>query len=51
VEAALAAGLTAAGIDPSIAISATLVFRLMTFWIPTIPGWFSFQNLQRTGDL
>ncbi len=51
VEAAVAAGLTAAGIDPGIAISATLAFRLMTFWIPTIPGWFSFRNLQRTGDL
>ena len=51
VEAALAAGLTAAGIDPGIAISATLVFRLMTFWFPTIPGWFAFRNLQRTGDL
>jgi len=51
VEAALAAGLTAAGIDPGIAISATLVFRLITFWIPTIPGWFAFQNLQRTGNL
>jgi len=51
VEAALAAGLTAAGIDPGIAISATLAFRLMTFWVPTIPGWFSFRNLQRTGDL
>lgn len=51
VEAALAAGLTAAGIDPGIAISATLIFRLMTFWIPTIPGWFALQNLQRTGNL
>jgi uncharacterized membrane protein YbhN (UPF0104 family) len=51
VEAALAAGLTAAGIDPGIAISATLVFRLMTFWIPTIPGWFALRNLQRTGNL
>jgi uncharacterized protein (TIRG00374 family) len=51
VEAALAAGLTAAGIDAGIAISATLLFRLMTFWIPTIPGWFALQNLQRTGDL
>ncbi len=51
VEAALAAGLTAAGIDAGIAISATLIFRLMTFWIPTIPGWFALQNLQRTGDL
>jgi uncharacterized membrane protein YbhN (UPF0104 family) len=51
VEAAMAAGLTAAGIDPGIAISATLVFRLLTFWLPTIPGWLAFRNLQRTGDL
>ena len=51
VEAAMAAGLTAAGIDPGIAISATLIFRLITFWIPTIPGWLALRNLQRTGDL
>jgi uncharacterized protein (TIRG00374 family) len=51
VEAALAAGLTAAGIDPGIAISATLIFRLLTFWLPTLPGWLSLRNLQRTGDL
>jgi uncharacterized protein (TIRG00374 family) len=51
VEAAMAAGLTAAGIDPGIAISATLVFRLLTFWLPTIPGWLALRNLQRTGDL
>lgn len=51
VEAAMAAGLTAAGIDPGIAISATLIFRLLTFWLPTIPGWLALRNLQRTGDL
>ena len=51
VEAAMAAGLTAAGIDPGIAISATLIFRLLTFWLPTLPGWLAFRNLQRTGDL
>ena len=51
VEAAIAAGLTATGIDAGVAISATLVFRLWTFWVPTIPGWLAFQNLQRTGDL
>jgi uncharacterized protein (TIRG00374 family) len=51
VEAAIAAGLTAAGIDAGVAVSATLVFRLLTFWFPTIPGWLAFQNLQRTADL
>ncbi len=51
VEAAIAAGLTASGIDAGVAVSATLVFRLWTFWIPTIPGWFAFQRLQKSGDL
>ena len=51
VEAAMAAGLTAAGIDPGVAISATLTFRLLTFWLPTLPGWLALRNLQRTGDL
>lgn len=51
VEAALAAGLTAAGLDADIAVSSTLMFRILTFWMPTIPGWLAFQNLQRTGDL
>ena len=51
VEAAIAAGLTASGIDAGVAVSATLLFRLLTFWFPTIPGWIAFRNLQRTGDL
>ena len=46
VEAALAAGLTAAGTDAGTAISAVLLFRLVTFWLPTIPGWFAFRFLQ-----
>ena len=51
VEAALAAGLTTAGIDAGVAVSATLLFRFWTFWFPTVPGWLAFNNLQRTGDL
>ena len=51
VEAALAAGLTAAGIQGEIAVSATLLFRLGTFWLPTIPGWIAFGRLQKAGDL
>lgn len=51
VEAAVAAGLTAAGIDGGIAISATLLFRVLTFWIPTIPGWLAFNSLQASEDL
>lgn len=51
VEAAIAAGLTTAGIDAGAAVSATLLFRLWTFWFPIIPGWLSFNSLQRSGDL
>lgn len=51
VEAALAAGLTAAGLDGGIAVSSVLLFRLITFWAPTIPGYWSFTMLQRKGAL
>lgn len=45
VEAALAAALTAAGMDSALAVSAVLLFRLLTFWLPTVPGWLAFQDL------
>ena len=51
IEAAMAAGLTATGIQGEIAVSATLLFRLFTFWLPTIPGWLAFNRLQKSGDL
>lgn len=51
VEAAYVAGLTVAGIDSSVAVSATLLFRLLTFWIPTVPGYWSFNWLQKVGAL
>ncbi len=34
VEAALTAGLTAAGVPGGVAVSAVLLFRLITFWLP-----------------
>ena len=45
VEAILSAALAAAGLDVSTAISATLLFRLVTFWLPVIPGWLAFRYL------
>ncbi|MGV1003511.1 MAG: lysylphosphatidylglycerol synthase transmembrane domain-containing protein [Candidatus Nanopelagicales bacterium] len=45
VEAALAAGLTAAGMESGVAVSAVLLFRLLTFWLPIFPGWLSFRSL------
>lgn len=47
VEAALAAGLTAAGLDGGLAVSAVLMFRLLTFWLPTIPGWLALNSMQK----
>ena len=51
VEAALAAGLTAGGLDGGIAVSAVLLYRLVTFWLPTIPGYWSFNWLTKKGAL
>jgi uncharacterized protein (TIRG00374 family) len=51
VEAAIAAGLTAAGMNSALAVSATLLFRFVTFWLPTVPGWFSFRDLTNRGLL
>jgi uncharacterized membrane protein YbhN (UPF0104 family) len=47
VEAALVAGLVAAGLHYDVALSATLLFRVFTFWLPVFPGWVSFRSLQR----
>jgi uncharacterized membrane protein YbhN (UPF0104 family) len=51
VEAALTAGLTAAGVHGGIAVSAVLLFRLLTFWLPVPVGWVAFNYLERRHDL
>jgi glycosyltransferase 2 family protein len=47
VEAALTAGLTAAGIPGAVAASAVLLFRLLTFWLPVPFGWGAMKYLER----
>ncbi|MEV6319063.1 lysylphosphatidylglycerol synthase domain-containing protein, partial [Streptomyces sp. NPDC051776] len=47
VEATLTFGLIAAGLPKEIATPAVLLFRLMTFWLPVLPGWLSFTHLTR----
>ncbi|MCJ1678019.1 flippase-like domain-containing protein [Streptomyces sp. APSN-46.1] len=47
VETTLTLGLIAAGLEREVAISAVLLFRLMTFWLPVLPGWISFNFLTR----
>ncbi len=51
VEVALTATLAAAGAPASVAAPAVLLFRLATFWLPILPGWFCWVRLQRAGAL
>ena len=51
VEAALTAGLTAAGVPGAVAVSAVLLFRLLTFWLPVPLGWTALNFLERKHDL
>jgi uncharacterized membrane protein YbhN (UPF0104 family) len=47
VEAALTAGLTAAGLPGAVAVSSVLLFRLLTFWLPVPFGWAALSFLER----
>ncbi|MGW0595115.1 lysylphosphatidylglycerol synthase transmembrane domain-containing protein [Streptosporangium sp. NPDC002607] len=47
VELSLSVGLTLSGLSGEVATSAVLLFRLLTFWLPVLPGWASFAHLQR----
>lgn len=47
VEAALTGGLVVAGVPYSIALSTSLIYRLLTFWGPVPIGWFSLRYLQK----
>jgi uncharacterized protein (TIRG00374 family) len=47
VEAALSAGLTAAGLPGAVAVSAVLFYRVLTFWLPVPIGWVALKYLER----
>jgi undecaprenyl-diphosphatase len=49
MEAALVAGLTAVGVAHGPAIAGVLTFRLVTYWLPILPGWWAFHSLQKRG--
>jgi len=51
VEAALVAGLTAAGVDASLAVAGVLTFRLLTYWLPIPLGYAALRTLRREGLL
>jgi uncharacterized membrane protein YbhN (UPF0104 family) len=51
VEGALTAGLSAAGVPATIAFSATILYRLCTYWGRVPIGWLAMRFLERKGDL
>ncbi len=46
-EAAAVTGLTGIGISSGAAVSAVIIYRLATYWLPVLPGWLSWRLLQR----
>ncbi|WSQ11688.1 flippase-like domain-containing protein [Streptomyces sp. NBC_01231] len=51
VEATLTVGLIAIGLPKEVAAPAVLLFRLLTLWLPVLPGWLAFNHLTRKGAL
>jgi uncharacterized membrane protein YbhN (UPF0104 family) len=51
IEPALAIGLTAAGGPAAAMVAAVLVYRLIGYWLPVIPGVIALTGLRRRGDL
>ncbi len=47
IEAALVAGLTGVGMQAGPAVSAVLLYRLATYWLPVAPGWLCWRFLLR----
>ncbi|MGP4051483.1 lysylphosphatidylglycerol synthase domain-containing protein [Streptomyces sp. 2A115] len=51
VEATLFAGLVAVGLPSEVAAPSVLLYRLLTLWLPVLPGWLFFNHLTRKGAL
>jgi len=48
VEAGLYAGLVFFGYDQNTSLTAVLLYRLITYWIPIIPGYMMYRRLRAT---
>jgi uncharacterized membrane protein YbhN (UPF0104 family) len=51
MEAALVAGLTALGSSTGAAVAGVLAFRLLSYWLPMLPGWLAHRALRSSGSL
>ncbi len=47
LEAALIAGLVAAGMENSAAVPSVFLYRLITFWLPVLPGYIALEWMKR----
>ncbi|MGW2300075.1 flippase-like domain-containing protein [Streptomyces sp. NPDC001809] len=47
VETALTLGLVAVGLPAEVATPAVLLYRMLTLWIPVLPGWLCFNWLTK----
>lgn len=50
-EFALTTGLISTGVNPGIAASVAVLFRVLTYWLRIPLGWLSMHYLQRAGEL
>ncbi len=48
VEGGMIGAFVAFGVSPSLAVPAVLVYRLIAFWLPSIPGAIAYFQLRRT---
>ena len=44
-------GSPASDMEPGAAVAAVLSYRLVTYWLPILPGWISFHELERKGQI
>lgn len=51
VEAAIAAGLVAVGVDPAAAVLTAVAYRVATLWLWVLPGWVLALMLRRAGHI
>lgn len=51
MEAALVSGLTLFGVAAGPAVTGVLLYRLLTFWVPILPGALAVRGLRRRGLL
>ncbi|MCB0970261.1 MAG: flippase-like domain-containing protein [Acidimicrobiales bacterium] len=51
IEAALTAGLVGMGVDPGEAAAIVVIFRLATYWLPTIPSWYALHRMEKAGNV